>query len=278
MPAHRWGIYEKALPADVPWPRRLQDASRAGYQFIEISIDESEERVARLDWPRGARQELRRALADAPVSIDSLCLSAHRRYALGSASAGTRQQARDIMRKAIELAAELGIRVVQVAGYDVFYEPSTSRTRALYREAIREAAEWARAHCVMLALENVDRPVVDSVQAGMELVRAADTPWLQMYPDIGNLTALQKDVPRELAAGGRHIVGVHLKDTRVGEFRRVPFGEGIVDFPSAFRVLDEIGYAGPFVVEMWNEAAADPLAVVADARRWLEQKLASAGT
>jgi len=128
----------------------------------------------------------------------------------------------------------------------------------------------------MLALENVECPVVDSVEKGMRFVRAAATPWFQMYPDVGNLTAMQKNVPEELRAGAGHIVGVHLKDTRVGEYRRVPFGAGLVDFPAAFRALREIDFRGPFMVEMWNEAAAEPAAVVASARRWLMEKLDSA--
>jgi L-ribulose-5-phosphate 3-epimerase len=273
---HRWGIYEKALPAELTWPERLAAASRTGYDFVEISIDESDERVARLDWPRGPRLELRRALADAPAGIGSMCLSAHRKFALGSAEPALRRQALDIMRKAIDFAAELGIRIVQVAGYDVHYEPSTDRTQELYRQAILQACEWARGSCVMLAVENVESPMVDSVEKGMALVRLADTPWFQVYPDIGNLTAMEKDVAAELQAGAGHFVSLHLKDTRVREFRRVPFGEGLVDFVSAFHVLAEIGYQGPFVVEMWNEAAADPLAVVSNARRWLMDRMAEA--
>ncbi len=275
-PAHRWGVYEKALPADLDWPARLAAAARAGFDFVEISVDESDERVARLEWNRGQRQEMRRVLADAPAAIDTMCLSAHRKYALGSASEPLRQRALDIMRKAVELSAELGIRIVQVAGYDVHYEPSTERTRALYLESILQSAQWARQSCVMLALENVECPVVDSVEKGMTFVRAADTPWFQMYPDVGNLTAMQKDAPREIRAGAGHIVGVHLKDARVGEFRRVPFGQGRVDFPAAFRTLKEIDFRGPFMVEMWNEAEGDPVAVVTEARRWLQERLDSA--
>jgi L-ribulose-5-phosphate 3-epimerase len=274
--AHRWGVYEKALPGDLGWPQRLAAAARAGYDFVEISIDESDERVGRLDWSRGQRQEIRRVRADAPAKIDSMCLSAHRKYALGSASELQRQRALDIMRKAIDFSAELGIRVVQVAGYDVHYEPSTERTRALYLESILQSAQWARRFCVMLGLENVECPVVDSVEKGMTFVRAVDTPWFQMYPDVGNLTAMQKDVPSEIRAGAGHIVGVHLKDTRVGEYRRVPFGQGLVDFTAAFRTLKEIDFRGPFMVEMWNEAAEDPVAVVTEARRWLLERLAAA--
>jgi L-ribulose-5-phosphate 3-epimerase len=271
--AFRWGIYEKALPAQLSWTERLAAAAASGYQFVEISIDESDDRLARLHWPRDARQDLHGALAAAPASIDTMCLSAHRKYALGSASKPQRGQALDIMRRAIDFAAEFGIRIVQVAGYDVHYEESTEETRALYMESLLQSAEWARRSCVTLALENVDCPVVDSIEKGMRFVEAADTPWFQMYPDIGNLTAMEKDVTRELLAGGRHIVGVHLKDTRLREFRRVPFGEGLVDFESAFRTLKRMGYCGPFMVEMWNEAVADPAATAASARRWLAEKL-----
>ncbi len=275
-PSHRWGVYEKALPAEMGWPERLAAASRAGFDFVEISIDESDERVGRLDWEAGRRRELRRAVADSPASIDTMCLSAHRKFALGSLSAPLREQALDIMRKAIDFSAEMGIRIVQVAGYDVHYEPSTEATRALYLESILRSAEWARRSCVMLALENVENPIADSVEKGMGFVRAADTPWFQVYPDVGNLTAMQKDVPREIRAGAGHIVGVHLKDTRVGEYRRVPFGKGLVDFTAAFRVLNEVDFRGPFMVEMWNEAAGDPVAVVTEARRWLLERMAEA--
>jgi len=271
----RWGIYEKALPAGSTWPQNLAAAARAGYQFIELSIDECEERLARLDWTCGERREMRRVLADSPASMDTLCLSAHRKYPLGSQSEELRGRALDIMKKAIDLAAELGIRMIQVAGYDVHYEKSTERTGMLYREGIRKAVEWARGSCVMLAVENVDCPFIDSVEKAMSIVRGADSPWLQLYPDIGNLAAVGVDVQRELQAGGSHIVGIHVKDTREQEFRRVPLGEGLVNFEKAFRTLKKLDFRGPFTVEMWNESAADPVAVIAEARRWLGAKLDS---
>ena len=272
----RWGIYEKALPAGASWPSMLSAAAAAGYQFVEISIDESDERLARLEWPAAQRRAFHEALASGPASVDTMCLSGHRRFALGSASKPQREKALAIMRRAIDFAVEFGIRIIQVAGYDVHYEPSSETTRALYAEALLQSAEWARQSCVMLALENVECPVVDSIEAAMRFVEAADTPWFQVYPDIGNLMAMEKDAERELLLGGRHLVGLHLKDTRIREFRRVPFGEGIVDFDAAFRTLKRIDFRGPFMVEMWNEAAADPVVVVAAARQWLGAKLRKA--
>jgi L-ribulose-5-phosphate 3-epimerase len=272
----RWGIYEKALPKGSTWPHMLAAAGDAGYQFVEISVDESDERLARLDWPAAERRALHAALAGAPVAIDTMCLSGHRRFALGSASKPQRERALAIMRRAIDFAAEFGLRIVQVAGYDVHYEPSTEQTRSLYMESIFRAAAWARESCVMLALENVECPEVDSIEKAMRFVRAADTPWFQVYPDVGNLTAMEKDVSRELELGGRHLVGIHLKDTRIREFRRVPFGQGLVDFDAAFATLARLGYRGLFMVEMWNEADPDPVSTIRAARHWLGAKLAAA--
>ena len=37
------GIYEKALPVDLVWEERLRLAAQAGFDFVELSIDESDE-------------------------------------------------------------------------------------------------------------------------------------------------------------------------------------------------------------------------------------------
>ena len=266
----RWGIYEKALPAGLSWRGMLEAAASAGYRFLEISVDESDERLSRLEWPAGARRKLRAALSSSPVPIGSLCLSAHRKYSLGSSAAPVRERGLGIMRRAIDFAAEFGLRIVQVAGYDVFYEESTERTRGLFLENLCRSAEWAREAGVMLGLENVDCPVAESITRALRFVEAARTPWFQLYPDIANLAAAGHDVPSQLREGGSHIVSLHMKDSRIREIRRVPFGEGIVDFGAVFRTLQEIGYRGPLVVEMWNEGEKDPIAAAARTLRWLE--------
>ena len=53
------GLYEKALPVDLSWEERLAAAGRAGYDYVEISIDESDERLSRLDWTASERAAIR---------------------------------------------------------------------------------------------------------------------------------------------------------------------------------------------------------------------------
>jgi len=124
---------------------------------------------------------------------------------------------------------------------------------------------------------------MNSITKYLALKAELRSPWLAVYPDLGNLSAWGNDVARELALGIDQIVGVHVKETRPvapgfpGAFRDVPFGDGSVDFVACFRTLHANGYCGPFLVEMWTEKAADPIAEIRHARRWVGERMAQGG-
>lgn len=278
------GIYEKALPRAGDWRERLVAARDAGYGFVEISIDESDERLARLDWSVAERLDLVRVMRAEGVPLPSMCLSAHRRCPFGSADPALRARADEVMKKAVDLAGDLGIRVIQLAGYDVYYESSGAGTRARYLEGMQRALELAARHQVMLAVEIMDTTFLNSITKYRALkAQLPPSPWFGVYPDLGNLSAWGNDVEAELAAGIGDIVGVHVKESRPvvpgfpGAFRDVPFGEGGVDFVGCFATLRRLGYAGPFLVEMWTEKAADPLREIRQAREWVLERLAAGG-
>ena len=122
------GIYEKALRGGPPavsgsrvageaWRVFLDQVPRAGFSFLDLSIDESPEREARLDWDRDRRGVVRRAVETVGTAIGGLCLSVHRKIGPGSADPGVRERARDAMTRGIRLCHDLGIPVLQVAGY-----------------------------------------------------------------------------------------------------------------------------------------------------------------
>ena len=78
------GIYEKATPTHFTWLERLNFAKELGFDFVEMSIDERDERLARLDWSKDERLEVVKAIYKTGVRIPSICFSGHRRYPLGS--------------------------------------------------------------------------------------------------------------------------------------------------------------------------------------------------
>ncbi len=271
------GIYEKALPAGISWPERLQLAAELGFDFVEMSMDESDERLARLDWSREQRMALVDAITRTGVRVPSMCLSAHRRFPLGSEDDRTRARGLEIMAQAIRLAQDTGIRVIQLAGYDVYYQQANDVTRERFREGLQLAVEMASRAQVTLAMEIMDYPLMNSISKAMGYAHYLNNPWFQLYPDIGNLSAWDNDVQMELRAGSGHIVAVHVKDTRPGEFKNVPFGQGVVDFERCFTTLRETGYTGPYLIEMWSETAADPVSEIKAARDWVLQRMERAG-
>ncbi len=267
------GLYEKALPASLSWEERLAAAGQAGYDFVEISIDESDERLSRLDWSPGERAAQRHAIANTGVRVMTMCLSGHRKYPLGSHEPKIRRQGREILRKAIAFAADIGLRVVQVMGYDVFYEQSDGETRVNFIDGLGWGALWAEQAGVMLGLENLDTPFVENLGKALEIIHEINSPWLQLYPDIGNLAAAGYPPPGELLLAKRQLLGVHVKDALPRIIRGVPFGEGIVPFRETFQALAQPGFWGLIGVEIWGDrhAGEDSVASVAEARKFVEK-------
>jgi L-ribulose-5-phosphate 3-epimerase len=277
------GIYEKALPKGLSWMTRLSLAQALGFDFVEMSIDESDERLARLDWSAAERASLRAAVAETGVTVPSMCLSGHRRFPFGSRDPDIRAKAREIMRKAIDLSVSVGLRTIQLAGYDVYYEPGDDGTQQRFVEGLRWAVDEAARSQVMLAVEIMDTPFINSITAWLEYAKLIESPFFCVYPDLGNLSAWGNDVSAELKKGAAKIVAIHLKDTlRVtkdfpGQFREVPFGTGCVDFVACFKTLAELSYSGPFLIEMWTEKSAEPIVEVAHARSWLLEQMRRGG-
>lgn len=277
------GLYEKALPADLSWPQRLATAAELGFEFVEMSIDEQPARQQRLDWDRRQRLAFIQARLDSGVTVPSLCLSAHRRDPFGSADAATRERARVLMSKALELATDLGIRNIQLAGYDVYYEPADRHSRERFIEGMQWAAAQAARAQVMLSVEVMDTPFINSISKWRDIARHVNSPWFTVYPDLGNLSAWGNDVAAELKLGIDRIAAIHLKDTQPvtahspGQFRDVPFGEGCVDFVGIFKTLHELNYRGSFLIEMWTEKASEPVLEIIQARRWIESRMQEGG-
>ncbi len=276
----RIGIYEKAYPDNLTWDERLTEASKAGFDFVEMSIDDSDARLARLDWTPSTRMALRHSMDNAGLPILTMGLSGHRKYPMGSASPQIRQKSLEILNRTIELAYDLGIRVVQLMGYDVFSEESNAGTQQRFLEGLKQGAQWAGAANVMLALENVDVDTINSIDKALRFVREVNSPWLNLYPDFGNLVAAGYDPLEQLKIGREYIVGIHVKDALPGEVRGIAFEKGSVPFIDIFRTLKEMNYCGPLVVEMWAhlDTSGDSARAAAEACQLVRRLIHASGS
>ena len=256
---HRVGLYEKALPNELGWEQKLKTTKELGFDFLEISVDESNERRSRLDWNDDEVYALRHLCEQHQVPLHSMCLSAHRKYPFGSADPKVREQAVIHMEKAIALAYKLGIRTIQLAGYDVYYEPANSETHQHFIEGMKLSAQLAERAGVMLAVEIMDTDYLNSLSKFEVLRREINSPYFTAYPDVGNISGWNYDIVTELKLSKPHIAQIHLKDiyrvtpTYKGQFRDLVIGDGEVDFNAVFKTLKETECVVPLVIEMWAQ-------------------------
>ena len=257
MKKYELGLYEKAMPDTFSWREKLLCAKELGYDFAEISIDETDRKLSRLDWPKEERAELASAMGSTGLPIRSMCLSGHRKYPLGSADPAIRARGLEIMEKALCLAEDLGIRMIQLAGYDVYYEESSQATKGYFLENLHVCVGMAAKHGVLLGFETMETEFMNTVRKSMFYVDQVGSPYLGVYPDIGNLTnaavTYGTDVLDDLRAGAGHLIAMHLKPTMPGQFRDLYFDDPAqhVDFDAAIGTAWGLGVRR-YVTELWH--------------------------
>ena len=254
MKAYTLGLYEKSMPSDLTWREKLMAAKQAGFDFLEISIDETDAKLSRLDMTQEERAGLVAIMNGVGMPIRTMCLSGHRKYPLGSSDPKVCARGLEIMEKAISLAEDLGVRIIQLAGYDVYYEESSPETKERFAKNLQKAAEMAARAGVVLGFETMETEFMNTVEKAMNYVNLVNSSYLTVYPDIGNITnaavSYGTDVLEDLEKGKGHLAAMHLKETVPGKFREIPFGTGHVNFEAAIQKAWELGVR-KYVTEFW---------------------------
>lgn len=250
----RLGIYEKAMPDNLSWIEKLRLVKKCGFDFMELSIDESDQRLNRLidiDQQRLIKQ----AIEETNVPIYSICLSGHRKYPLGSHDKHIQRKALKIMSNALELAVFLGVQRIQMAGYDVYYEESDQITHDNFLRNLKVCVEMAAGHGIILAFETMETNFMNTISKVIGYINEINSPYLQVYPDLGNLynSNINKvKLDQDIEKGRGHVVAVHLKDTVPDVYRNLQFGEGRVDFKHGIEAFYNQGVR-IFNCEIWDD-------------------------
>lgn len=248
------GLYEKSMPDTLSMKEKMIEAKNSDYDFLEISIDETDEKLSRLQWDKNQKLDLLRASMETGIKIISMCLSCHRKYPIGSEDEKIRNRAMEIMYDSIDFAFDVGLRVIQIAGYDEYYKPSNENTKRFFLENLRLSVQMAAKKGVVLAFETMETDFLNTIKKAMHYVNNINSPYLQIYPDLGNITnaALinRQKVSDDLLAGKGHLAALHLKETVPGKFREIPYGSGHVNFYEAIKITYEMGVK-IYLAEFW---------------------------
>lgn len=205
-----------------------------------------------------------------------MCLSAHRKYPMGSLDKNVRERSMEIMEKAIILAQDIGVRIIQLAGYDVYYEEHSEETERLFLENLRKSVEIASKYGVILGFETMETSFMDTVEKAMKYVNIINSPYLKVYPDIGNLTNASKvyknSIMYDLKIGQDSIFACHLKDTVPGKYRDIKFGDGSVEFEKVIKEAWELGVRR-FTGEFWYHGEENWQNDIKEANKFLRERI-----
>ena len=124
-------------------------------------------------------------------------------------------------------------------------EEGSEVTRGLFLENLRKAADMAAAKGILMGFETMETELMNTVGKAMDYVKRVDSVYLNVYPDLGNITNAAvlygTDVLEDLETGRGRLTSMHLKETVPGKFREIPYGTGHVDFEAGIKKAWELG-------------------------------------
>ena len=120
-------------------------------------------------------------------------------------------------------------------------------------ERLRKAGDRAAAHGITICLET--HPILcHNGDVALKTIEGTGHDNVRINFDTANIYYYNENIDTvvELKKVLKYVGSVHLKDTdgALESFNFPPLGDGIVDFPEVFRLLNGVGFHGPFTFEL----------------------------
>jgi sugar phosphate isomerase/epimerase len=237
----------------LPFARQCEWAASVGYDGLEVApFTLSDEPHLMIPQERAA---IRRAAADAGIAITGLhwLLLTPKGLSITSADDAVRARTVEVMRRLVDLCAELGGRILVHGSPGQRAVPAATRREtaiARARDCFAQVAPHARSAGAVYCIEPLASPgteVINTIAEAAEIVDAVNDPGLRTMIDTSAAARME---PEPVAAVIDHwlptgrIAHVHVKDRN----RRAP-GEGEDRFVPVFAALKRNGYDGVVAVE-----------------------------
>jgi sugar phosphate isomerase/epimerase len=238
---------------DLDFPAQCRLAAGLGYDGLELAPYTLSDQPQRLAPVR--RTQLRRIAADHGLALSGLhyLLLAPEGLSITSRDEGVRARTVDVMRRLIELCADLGGAVlVHGSPAQRAIEHGDARQAAATRAlecfaAIAGDAEQAGVTYCIEPLTPSQTPLINTVEEAAAMVEQIGSPAVRTMVDAcaaGNAESVPVEALIERWLPSGHIAHVHLNDPN----RRGP-GQGNLRFGPLFWALQRHGYDGRCAVE-----------------------------
>ncbi len=259
-------ISEWSFPGDMPLRARMELAKDAGFEGIEVALNEDDAKGAEkkkglvcLDSSAAQIKKVRALAEEVGIELSGLACGLYWSYSLTADDRAERAKARQVSKALLRQANKLGVDGVllipgcvyasfipdsKVVPYDVVYERSQAELKKL--------APLAEKLDVHIGVEYVWNWFLLSP---LELARYLDevgSTHVGAYLDTGNM--MNTGFPEQwIRILGPRIKRVHFKDFRrsVGDINGFcDLLEGDVNWPEVMQALKDVGYDGWVTAEM----------------------------
>lgn len=227
------------------WRDEFMIAQALGLSLIEFILDyDPDERNPLLH--EGGIAEIQAVSEQSGVAVKTVCADYFMEIPLHSEDDETAAESGRILARLLKSAGILGVTDIIIPCVDQSALHNEADIGRLLRNIgpVRDLAEKLAIH---LALET-DLPP----HRFLTLLETLDSQIFTVNYDTGNSAALGYNPADELAAYGRRISDIHLKD-RLRGGPSVELGKGDTDFDNFFAALARIDYTGPFIMQAYRD-------------------------
>ena len=223
---------------DWPVERTAEELSRLGYACIEICLERDDVRPEQLTERRC--KEIKKRLDEIGIGIASL--SNH-------ADGEPVRTRRENQFRAVQVAPWMGAGILVLNT-----ESSVDQERqwAEHVDRFGRLSELAESLGVTIAIEPEPLLVVSSSQDMVAMMDAVGSPALKVNLDIGHAQITDEDLVASIRQLGASVVHLHVEDVKDKIHRHLPLGDGDIDLVKVRGALNEIGYSGPCVVDLFG--------------------------
>jgi sugar phosphate isomerase/epimerase len=156
-------------------------------------------------------------------------------------------------KKALSLAKELGAPCITTEPGGPLEGRSWAECLKLFIEELKPVVEHAEKVGVPLLVEPEPDLLIETADQYLEFADKIQSPMLGLNFDIGHFYCVKDEPAPTVHKLKDHIRHVHLEDiaaTRV-HHHLIP-GEGVIDFASTLKALQEVGYTGWVTIELYT--------------------------
>lgn len=239
----------------LPLTEAIDHCARIGYRQLELSLIPgfpSDPVKFSIESRRAVRDRIRAHGLDLASLLVNLNLAGDETVQAAN---------REIIRRAGEVAHQVGGKTPPVVETVTGGKAAEwDRTKEMLAARLRDWATSAAVADVTLCVKAHAGQIVNSPERLLWLFRQVNHPRLALTYDYSHYQFEGLELEATMRAIIPHTRFVHLKDVVIGEKtpRYLLVGEGKIDYAKYFRVLDELKYRGPLVVEVSSQIHSRP--------------------